>query len=298
MGGGEGNLDLYEKKRRRSSPAEPFREPEPGSRLELDTCDPSCDRGRAVPQAFYTPAKDQFGNGKSPNKLPYFPSNVSAKRKRDGSTSESDRKKANLESNGGLERSPGDLEYLESLEPGLLLEEGTNKPRSTRYSDLPHDYSTYWCHECDYSGKYRALLMHIQRTHSLTTTEYRRKNGGLLFKEVVLHVCKICGKEISYLKDTLIRHLLGHGVKLDHYIVLHLNGELPSDRDGSRSTPRGRRRNRTTVLDIKEGIANVEVFIKEERLDQTAEQELQQGYQGHWLHGDSENQNQEVQVEL
>ena len=76
-----------------------------------------------------------------------------------------------------------------------------------RYSDIPGDYSSFGCHICNYTGTYRGLVQHLPRKHSLTLGEYKAIHGEIIFRDKVLHICKICSKEILYTRDHLEAHV-------------------------------------------------------------------------------------------
>ena len=94
------------------------------------------------------------------------------------------------------------------------------KTCSTRYTDTPGDYSTFWCHICDFSGVYRALHRHIDTKHKLKTSQYKEIYGNYMVKENVRHICKHCRKEVTFVRDYLAAHLRQHNLSVEAYFDL------------------------------------------------------------------------------
>ena len=101
------------------------------------------------------------------------------------------------------------------MEPDI----GGSSAPNVRYSDVPNDFSSYQCHICGFMGAYRPLLGHIFRKHKLTTSVYKANYGNITCVEKVLHICKICQREISFVRDFLANHLLQHALKVDEYFT-------------------------------------------------------------------------------
>ena len=122
----------------------------------------------------------------------------------------------------------GDPELPEPLPPEIKpLKEAPGKGEA-RYSDKPYDYTTYQCQDCEFIGCYKTFSVHLRGKHGLALPAYKARFGERIYLDKVLHICKMCKKEINYSKGFLSTHARTHGMDIEDYIRQYLLG-IPAE---------------------------------------------------------------------